>query len=284
MFFLSAKSQKISLQDYLNNLKLDHNISFSYSNPLIDGLYMDGYCNEQISACLLRLYSLNIDFQIINEDQIALFPMKTMEIKGFILDSLSKEPLIGAHIYNPTSNQGAVTDENGFFHLTTPRVDSLFKISYIGFQCKSMNVNDATSHILLGPQDLNPVLVVGRNPDYISKYTLHQDEMQLLNAGLFEQLPSLGAEPDVMQYATQTPGVYLGTDGVSGLRVRGGSTDQNLISIDEVPIYYPFHILGYKSIFSSSDISQLNLIEVDSMAINKEDYLPISMFIAKIPA
>ena len=251
---------KVSLLTYLQNLETKFQVVFSFTDPLVQGVEVEGVLMNDLFTCLEQvLYPVDIDFAKISSERIALFPMQVLERSGFVLDSKSKEPLIGAHIYHSRSGQGVITDENGFFRLFARRIDSLHMLSYIGYQPKILNSNQhRSSVILLDPStDLNPVVVLGKDLSQVSKYTLQQDELQILNAKLFEQLPSLGAEPDIMQYASTVPGVHLGTDGVSGLRVRGGSTDQNRISIDQVPVYYPYHVLGYKSIFNAFDIGQI---------------------------
>ena len=256
----SVNSSNASLEQFLSKLSEIHGINFSYSDPLVKGKQVSGSCSQDLVTCLKnKLFPMDIDFTFVNQERVALFPMEIKEINGFILDSLTHEPLIGAHIYNTQISQGTITDENGYFRLFSRRIDSIYQISYIGYQGKVIYTNSyLPNQWFLAPKALDPIVVLGKDLSYISKYVLQQDELQLLNARLFEQLPSLGAEPDIMQYASQSPGIYLGTDGVSGLRVRGGSTDQNLISIDEIPIYYPYHIIGYKSILNTSDVSQVS--------------------------
>ncbi len=74
-------------------------------------------------------------------------------------------------------------------------------------------------------------------------------------------LPSLGGESDVLKAIQLMPGVQSGNEGTSGLYVRGGSPDQNLMVLDDVPLYYVNHLGGLVSIFNTDAISNINLIK-----------------------
>ena len=185
----SVKTNDIPLEQFLSELSESYKIHFSYSDPLVKGKYISGSCAHDLISCLQeKLYPTGIDFKFINEERIALFSMEIMEVNGFIRDSITHEPLIGAHIYNVQLGQGTITDENGFFRLFTKRIDSIYHISYIGYQGKTINTQEyLTKQWYLSPSLLDPIVVLGKDLSYISKYVLEQDE----KPGLLREIDAL---------------------------------------------------------------------------------------------
>ncbi len=170
---------------------------------------------------------------------------------GYITDAQSGETLPGASIYLTESpSTGAVSNIHGYFSLSVPNGNHQITISYIGYE-PVLKLIDADSDRRLNIQltqsasTLEEIVVIGRNTD-----------IENLNIGSFDldvksikAMPSLAGEPDPIKLLQLTPGVKSGGEGSSGLFVRGGNLDQNLILLDDAPVYNPTHLLGFFSVF-----------------------------------
>lgn len=180
-------------------------------------------------------------------------------VSGFIRDSLSNEPLVGATIFETKSGAVGIANEYGFFSLRVPSMENLeVCFSYVGYQAKCQP--------LFLKQDtlLNIPLFLGVNLSEITisaqknapKPDLGKIEVNPLS---IKKIPTLLGEPDVLKAIQILPGVSGGREGTSLLHIRGGSPDQTLILLDDVPIYYPVHIGGFASVFDANTINKLTL-------------------------
>jgi hypothetical protein len=182
-------------------------------------------------------------------------------ISGYISDESSGERLIGATILDKKSGHGTVSNAYGFFSLTLP-TDSVYLLAtYIGYQpigrrfklTENLNINLAlpTSAVL------KEVEIVGQ------KYERIEDRAQMSRIDIpiqqIKNVPALLGETDVLKALQLLPGVSGGGEGQSGLYVRGGGPDQNLILLDGVPVYNASHLFGFFSVFNADAIKDVNL-------------------------
>ncbi len=182
-------------------------------------------------------------------------------ISGYIEDVSSGEKLIGATILDKTSGKGTVTNTYGFYSLTLPSNDVNIKASYLGYQPENMSFfldNDTKQNfqLLLGSV-MSEVEIVAE------KYVKIQEESQMSKIDIpieqIKKLPALLGEVDILKTLQLLPGVQSGGEGQSGLYVRGGSPDQNLVLLDGVPIYNVSHVLGIFSVFNADAIKTVTL-------------------------
>ena len=147
------------------------------------------------------------------------------------------------------------------FSLTLPIGEYEIQFSYVGYELQTMYLvleQDSIINVhLQASTHLNEVVIMGEVPK-MSRYTEDYDQMPIEFLG---GLASLAGEPDIIRMAQMRSGVSSQVDGFGGLNVRGGSTDQNLILLDGVPVYNTGHALGLFSIFNSSVIKSANLIK-----------------------
>ena len=197
---------------------------------------------------------------------ILLFAFFTLEISaqitvsGYILDSESGENLIGANIFNKNSKTGTVTNSFGFFSLKLDKTDSVkLWVSYIGYQSKQVFVFKNNSNnlniSLLSSNEIDEVTVTGK----LNIEDKAEIGSMSLSIKQIKGLPALGGEADIMKALQLLPGVQSGNEGSSGLFVRGGSPDQNLMLLDDVPLYYVNHLGGYVSTFNTDALSNVTL-------------------------
>ena len=171
-------------------------------------------------------------------------------ISGFVTSASSGEALYGAKIYDTISKNGTVSNEYGFYSLTIPNQQAVFRITYLGldrsYVTAPVNTNELDLFMNKSVQELDAIVVSGK-----------KSSIEETNAGTFElslekveKLPVFMGEKDVIKTLQLFPGVSSGGEGTSGLYVRGGGPDQNLVLFDGVPIYNANHLLDF-SLFST---------------------------------
>jgi len=182
-------------------------------------------------------------------------------ISGYIIDKNSGESLIGANIYNKTDFKGTSANNYGFYSITLPQDSVTIVYSFVGygtvessfFLNKSVTLNIELS----GAIELEEVVITNDDDNQqrtqMSAYSVPVKQIQ--------SLPSLMGEVDVLKVLQLLPGVQSGSEGSSGLYVRGGGPDQNLILLDGVPIYNTSHLFGFFSVFNADAINNVELIK-----------------------
>ncbi len=184
-------------------------------------------------------------------------------ISGSIKDASSGEDLIGAAItVDEKPGTGAVTNVYGFYSLTLPTGTYNITAQYIGYQPVKMEVKltkDYRFNIELKPESSTLQEVVVKAEAANANVTNTQMSVAKLNLKEIEAVPVLLGEKDVLKTLQLLPGVKSGGEGSSGFSVRGGGFDQNLILLDEAPVYNASHLLGFFSVFNSDAIKDLTL-------------------------
>jgi hypothetical protein len=190
------------------------------------------------------------------------FAQEKRTISGYVSDDKTGERLIGATVYDTVHRLGAVANEYGFYSITVPNEVVVLKISAYGLTPKWLQVPLGTETVdvaLATATDLEEVVVNARDA---------QRSVESTNSGTIElqmdkidKLPVLLGEKDVIKIVQLLPGVKSGGEGSSGLYVRGGGPDQNLILLDGVPVYNASHLFGFFSVFNSDALSQVTLIK-----------------------
>jgi len=183
-------------------------------------------------------------------------------LSGYIKDAASGEDLIGAMIYVKEISTGTNTNAYGFYSLSlSPGVYHL-TVSFLGYASQNMEVNLTSNQEMnfkLSEQTvhLEEVEVKGERAD---KNVSHvQMSVNRLNMNQLKKVPALLGEADIMKMAQTQPGVIAIGEGNSSLFVRGGSGDQNLILMDEAPVYDPSHQFGLFSIFNTDIVKGAEL-------------------------
>jgi len=183
-------------------------------------------------------------------------------ISGTVEDRTSGERLISANIYDPEVFRGVISNNYGFYSITVPAGLIRLVCSYVGFQPQNISLNltrDTVINLLLEPViSMTEVTIRGES----AKPALQSTQMSMteLTAQSIEKIPALLGEVDVLKALQLLPGVKSGTEGSSGIYVRGGGPDQNLILLDGVPVYNVNHLFGFFSVFNSDAIQTVKLI------------------------
>jgi outer membrane receptor for ferrienterochelin and colicin len=190
------------------------------------------------------------------------FAQNRFTISGYISDDANGEALIAANIWSPDARVGSSSNAYGFYSLTLPAGKHIIQLQYLGYATQNFEVDlrantDKNFQMVAAESLLNEVDVVasgsGKIEDQIQMSKMEVPIKQL------KSLPAIMGEVDIMKTLQLLPGVQSGGEGTSGLYVRGGSPDQNLILLDGVPLYNVNHLFGFFSVFNADAISNVSL-------------------------
>lgn len=198
---------------------------------------------------------------------ISLFSIQVMAqqkytISGYIKSAASGEELIGATVYEPQTGSGASSNVYGFYSLTLPAGNYELQYQYLGYQVVSMTVNlenDTTLTIEL-PEDNQKLDVVEVTAEKMNKQIEDVGMSTIdLPVATIKKIPAVFGEVDIIKTLQLLPGITSAGEGVGGFFVRGGGIDQNLILLDEAPVYNPSHLLGFFSVFNPDAIKDVQV-------------------------
>ncbi|WP_019948346.1 TonB-dependent receptor [Hymenobacter aerophilus] len=193
-------------------------------------------------------------------------------LSGYVRDAATGENLIGVAVVNPATGDGTATNTYGFYSLTLPApaapTDSVRLLaSYLGYgqsRWATAATGASASHnfrLRAISNELGGVEVVGNRggEERIERST----RMSTINVPIaqIKSLPKLFGETDVLKVLQLLPGVQSGGEGQTGLYVRGGSPDQNLILLDGTPVYNASHLFGFFSVFNADALNNVELIK-----------------------
>ena len=187
-----------------------------------------------------------------------LFSQSKFTVSGTVSDVSSGEEMIGVRIkVKDVSGLGATTNEYGFYSLTLIEGSYTFEFSALGFEMKPQEIvltESQTLNIELTTplKQIEEVVITTRKKD--ENVRSAQTGVETLDIRQLSKVPVIFGEKDLIKTMQLTPGIKSGGDGSSGFYVRGGSADQNLILLDEAPVYNASHLLGFFSTFNSDAI------------------------------
>lgn len=182
-------------------------------------------------------------------------------ISGYITETGSKENLPGVNIYVPKLKSGTTTNTYGFYSLTLPSDSVELVISYVGYKPQIikffLSANTPMDFALENNAQLKEVVVSDTKVERIS------EDVQMSKIDIpieqIKNLPALLGEKDVMKVIQLLPGVQKGSEGSSGIYVRGGGPDQNLIILDDATVYNANHLFGFFSLFNGDALKSVEL-------------------------
>lgn len=186
-----------------------------------------------------------------------------VRLNGYVTDSVTGEVLIGVNVIDVTTKKGSVTNNFGYFSLLLDRSSQVkLLISYVSYathHCDFNIENDSSLMIKLTPsaQQIGEVIVMPINEKRIEQ----RAETGKVNIPVAEikKIPNITGEADILKAFQLLPGIQSGAEINNGLYVRGGSPDQNLILLDDVPLYNVSHLGGIYSVFDPSMVKSVDL-------------------------
>lgn len=209
---------------------------------------------------MLKIFTLY--FSIFLLCAISLSAQEKYTVSGTVRDGESGETLIGATVAVPAKDVGTITNEYGFYSFTVEGSDSiLISYSYVGFQSQTRKIllnRDISLDVELGSGVQLEEVVVKAN-SFEEQLNSTEMSVEVITTKEAKLIPVLLGESDILKTIQLKPGIPSGSEGTTGLFVRGGGSDQNLIVLDEAVVYNANHLFGFFSTFNTDAVKDLKI-------------------------
>ena len=205
---------------------------------------------------------MRVIFLILFFNGSLLSAQQMITLNGEISDAANGESLIGAVVYIKQLGEGAVTNVYGFYSLSVPSGTYDVEFRYVGFNTQNM-VLTLTENMRLDielveiEKELNTVVVSANREDAnISDVEMSTAKLDIKS---ILKVPTFAGEVDIIKSIQLLPGVSTVGEGASGFNVRGGGAGQNLVLLDEAPVYQTSHLFGFFSVFNPDAVKDVKL-------------------------
>lgn len=255
-----------SLQEILRDIEINTGKSFVYSDDAIDSekkVTLIGYYT--LTEALSTMFrNTNITFTYSGDKVVVLHreaKKKRHTLSGYIREKDSGEPLPLANVYLPWLKYGSSANNYGFYLITVPEDTLTVVISYAGFQPQVHRLTVRADIELDGELDhrvLNEVIITADRETQSDKTEISHINIPVEQMNL---VPFLFGERDVFKLLQLMPGVKRGAEGSGAFYVRGGGADQNLILLDDAPVYNANHLFGFFSAFNGNAIKSIDFFK-----------------------
>lgn len=254
---------------FLNRLDSVPGIDLSYSSAVVDldrpvlltgkEKTVEDYLQSILKGQAVRFRETNGKIFIIALEAVK----KKFTISGYISSRESGERLIGASVYIPQKNIGTTSNQYGFYSITLDEDSVMLQVSHTGFFgfLSSMHLSRNIELDVALEQNVVQNQLVVINSESRKNVPSRSIGRTEIPQAFIKSLPSLMGEPDVLKTLQMLPGVQAGNEATSGLNVRGGSADQNLILLDGVSVYNASHAFGIFSIFNADAIAHVEILK-----------------------
>ncbi|MDD7455799.1 MAG: carboxypeptidase-like regulatory domain-containing protein [Bacteroidales bacterium] len=180
-------------------------------------------------------------------------------VSGYVTDIESGESLIGAGVFSVgKAKTGVSTNEFGWYNVSLRKGRTTIEYHYVGYEPRTIDLDlnkDTVINVTLSPSaSLSEAVVVARN-----NAGIRSTNMSALDVPISQVIksPTLFGESDIIKFLQMLPGVQGGMEGTTGIHVRGGSQDENLVMLDGIPIYNIDHVLGIFSVFTPEAVKKV---------------------------
>lgn len=183
-------------------------------------------------------------------------------ISGYVNDAANGESLIGATVLITELSSGNITNVYGFYSITIPSGDYIVDYRYIGFVTQSRKISLTSNQridieLIEDQTQLQEVIITAEPED--QNVTSTEMSVAQLDIKTISKLPVFAGEVDIIKSIQLLPGVSTVGEGASGFNVRGGGVGQNLILLDEAPVYQSSHLFGFFSVFNPDAVKDVKL-------------------------
>ena len=276
------------MKKVLDRIEQESGLSFSYNSRLIDAdeevsIHLDRVSLEEALSILFA--ERRISFEVVEQQVVlkrdrgrkvrvetvkpqdsTLVVVSKFTLSGFVKDKQTGEVLIGATITIPGWAVGTITNSYGFYSLTLQREVEELICTYVGYG-KGMIAIDSYENRSIHfdmEKDLTLIKEVSIYSDELENMIrTSRSSEERINPESVRKMPALFGEKDVIKSLAAVPGVKFFGDGSTIFFVRGGGRDQNMITIDEAPVYNPTHLLGYFSTVIPDAIKDVKIYKGD---------------------
>ncbi|NMH86558.1 TonB-dependent receptor [Flavivirga algicola] len=258
-----------SLKSILNQIESQTDYSFVFNNDDINiqQTFSIDVQEKDITLTIGLLFqNTQIKYKFKNELIILTKQKQQSEkytISGTIKDITTGETLLGANVIVKGENKGATSNEYGFYSLTLPEGHYTLQISYLGYTTTEEVIElnkDLKRNFELQPSsnELDEVIITSETKSKSQVYNVLSGVNNLKVTDI-KQLPAFFGEPDINRAILTQPGVTSVGEGTAGFNVRGGNIDQNLVLLDEAPLYISSHLFGLFSVVNADAIKDVTL-------------------------
>ncbi|MEI6123768.1 MAG: TonB-dependent receptor [Bacteroidota bacterium] len=281
---ISIKAKNKALGEIINQIGELAQINFSYSSQVIpvDKTFSIKATNKTVRFILNELFKDNgIEYLLVENQVILKLAKKTSEppankqaktetrkftISGYLKDALTGEVLIGAYIFAKGTHFGTAANEYGYFSLTIPSGNYTLMFSFIGYKTLVEDITllentKITRELEMAKTEIKPVEIIGNNKE--SPLGSLPLSLIKLSPKALAQLPGFVGDIDIIKSLQSVPGIKTYGDGSALFYVRGGNSDENLILVDEAPIYNPSHLFGFFSALAPDAINDAEVYKGD---------------------
>ncbi|MBS0000863.1 MAG: carboxypeptidase-like regulatory domain-containing protein [Cyclobacteriaceae bacterium] len=207
---------------------------------------------------ILIFFSLLIIFSVARSDEL----LEKYTISGYITDVANGEALIGATVYVNEIKGGSITNAYGYYSISLEPGAFTIEYRYVGYTTISRQISlqkniDINIELEEVNRELEEVVILAEkmNTDVESV----EMSVNKLDIKTIQRIPALLGEVDIIKSIQLLPGVSTVGEGASGFNVRGGSVGQNLVLLDEAPVYNSSHLLGFFSVFNPDAVKDVKL-------------------------
>jgi len=185
-------------------------------------------------------------------------------ISGYMKDATNGEAMISATVYVDNIRSGTLTNSYGFYSITLDAGQYDLVFSYLGYSEIKTSISlddDLLLNVELEPAStiIEEIVVSAEKENEDANVEQVQMGAVSLDINTIQKMPALMGEVDIIKAIQLLPGVATVGEGTSGFYVRGGNVDQNLILLDEAPVYNASHLLGFFSVFNPDAIKDMQL-------------------------
>ncbi|MFN8208102.1 MAG: carboxypeptidase-like regulatory domain-containing protein [Bacteroidales bacterium] len=186
---------------------------------------------------------------------------QNITISGEIHDKATGELLSNVSIIQNNSEVGTISNSYGFFSIQVSRGKQILTASHIGYNDLAITISVESDTVINFSIEKKYFVI----DEVIIKSNTNKNRnsiagLKLINGKDLINLPNFMGEPDVLKFIQNLPGINTSHQGTTNLSVKGGSNDQNLIVIDEAPIYNPSHALNFFSILNSDAVREIKVV------------------------
>jgi hypothetical protein len=266
------------LELVLNDIESKTGIKFSYSTQTINPAQKVTVVGrkKQIGDILKLLFSdLNIEYVLVekqivlkkkfslpNESPVKKEKTEKFTLSGFVRNADDGEALIGAAVSVLNSSTGCSANEFGFYSLNLPKGKYVLRYSYIGHADIDIEIDlheDLNQNVQLKTDITEIEIIVVTENQYADALEKNASNNIKINERQLNSYKGLAGETDVVKTVMGIPGINSFSEGSVMFYVRGGAKDENLIMIDDAPIYNPAHLFGFFSSVSPDAVNDLKV-------------------------
>jgi hypothetical protein len=185
-------------------------------------------------------------------------------LSGYLKDAKNGETLIGASLYIKEISNGTTSNEYGFYSITLPEGTYTLTFSYIGYKntTKTITLSQNTKlDIELATDDVTLQEIVVTEVKEDANIQAVEMSVNKIEMSTIKKMPALLGEVDVIRSIQLLPGVSTVGEGATGFNVRGGNVDQNLVLLDEAPVFNSSHLFGFFSVFNPDAVKDIKLVK-----------------------